>query len=82
MELGWGNYHKSNIVKLLVDAELWFILIHPCAFEYVRLKCQLQSGGELVEIDSPQEIIFHLPPAVTIQSHNLQWMLECLVFDH
>ena len=25
VELGWGNYHKSNIVKLLVDAELWFI---------------------------------------------------------
>lgn len=47
-----------------------------------EVKCQLQSGGELVEIDSPQEIIFHLPPAVTIQSHNLQWMLECLVFDH
>lgn len=25
VELSWGNYHKSNIVKLLVDAELWFI---------------------------------------------------------
>ena len=53
------------------------IKMKPVSLLY-QVACHLRNGDVEVEIHSPQELIFHVPEGVSVQSHNLQWMLECL----